>query len=361
MSAPSNISIVRIVSVLVGCVAVLWGAFIVRHILLLAFIAFFFAVGLEPLVQQILGVKFRRGKTKAGLRRKKPRGQGFSRAQAVAVVVVGVLFFVGMFLASLLPTLVSETERLVSEAPGYARELTQRSDTFKELNDTLNITEKLEDLRRDLPNILQRSATTALEILSSIVGAMFNLLTVVVFTIYFMLDLPALLAGVEKLMPATKRERFDELSLVVRERISGYLVGQLTVSLVASGVGLAVLLVLGVPFALPLAMWIAFSALIPMVGSTLGAVPAIIVAFFFDVPKGIGLLIFFVFYQQAENYWIAPRVMRRAVNVSAAGVLISALIGGSLLGIPGALLAIPVAASIKAIAHEVWIPRQDKA
>ena len=118
---------------------------------------------------------------------------------------------------------------------------------------------------------------------------------------------------------------------------------------------------LGVPYALPLAMWVAIADLIPLVGATIGAVPAVIVAFFHSTGTGIGTAIFCLLYQQFENYVVQPRVMRQAVNISAAAVLLSALIGATLLGFVGALLAIPIAASIKVITQEIWLPRQEAA
>jgi predicted PurR-regulated permease PerM len=139
------------------------------------------------------------------------------------------------------------------------------------------------------------------------------------------------------------------------------MLGQLTVSLIAGVSSFVVLSLLGAPYALPLAMWVAISALIPMVGSSLGAIPAVIVAFFDSLGTGIGAAVFFLAYQQVENYVVAPRVMRRAVDISPAAVILAALIGATLLGFVGALLAIPLAASLKVLAQEIWIPRQQAA
>jgi len=180
--------------------------------------------------------------------------------------------------------------------------------------------------------------------------------------VYFLLDLPKLVTGATRLVPPARRDRFGSLAMVVFERISGYMVGQLAVSAIAGLTSLVVLSVLRIPYSLPLAMWVALAALVPMVGSMLGAVPAAIVAFTVSLPVGIGTLLFFVAYQQVENYVVAPRVMRRAVDISPAAVILAALIGATLLGFVGALLAIPVAASIKVFVQEIWVaPREEQA
>jgi predicted PurR-regulated permease PerM len=115
------------------------------------------------------------------------------------------------------------------------------------------------------------------------------------------------------------------------------------------------LLIAGVPFAVPLAMWAGFADLIPQVGSYLGALPAVVIAFLASPTLGLVVLIYFIAYQQFENYWLVPRVMKDAVDLSPAAVIISTLIGGGLLGFAGALLALPVAATLKVVIYDVWI------
>jgi predicted PurR-regulated permease PerM len=110
-----------------------------------------------------------------------------------------------------------------------------------------------------------------------------------------------------------------------------------------------------VPFAAALAMWVAVADLIPTVGATLGAIVAVIVAAFAGLGEAVATTIYFVVYQQAENYVIVPRVMRRAVDLSPAAVIVSVLIGGTLAGFAGALLALPVAAAAKVVVREVWM------
>jgi predicted PurR-regulated permease PerM len=341
-SGPSTSAVVRVIALVVGAALLLYGAFLVRQVLILVVIAMFLAIGLDPIVRGLARIRL-------------------SRRRAVLAVLLGVIAIIGGFLGSVTPVLIRETQNLAGAVPQYARDLSTRNEQFRELDLKYDISTKLREGLNNLPQIVQGSVGGALGVARSIGRALFSILTVGILTIYFLLDLPTLLAGARKLVPRSNRVRYDVYVGHVLERISGYILGQLTVSFIAGVVGTIVLTLFRIPYSLPLGMWIGIAALIPMVGATVGAIPAIIVAFFASVPRGIATLVFFAVYQQVENYVVAPRVMRRAVDISAAAVILAALIGATLLGFVGALLAIPVAATIKVLAHEFWIPRQDAA
>jgi predicted PurR-regulated permease PerM len=137
---------------------------------------------------------------------------------------------------------------------------------------------------------------------------------------------------------------------VVVDKVGAYMVGNLIVSLVAGVTSFAVLMVLGVPYALPLAVAVAITDLIPLVGATIGAVLVTAITFFTsDLWPAVIVAIFFIVYQQLENYLLVPRVMRNTVDISAIAVLLSALVGATVLGVMGALMAIPVAAAVKVV------------
>lgn len=339
---PSTATVVRIVLTVAGVLVLLYGAYLIRAILVLAVIALFLAVGMDPAVRGLARLRLKRG-------------------QAVLVVFLAALLFIGGFIGSVTPPLVREVQELAGNIPSYARELATRSDSFREIDAQYDISGRLRSALDNLPAIAAGSVGGALGVLRGIGRTLFSVVTVTILTIYFMLDLPKLLDGAQKLLPRSRRERFQELRKHVLDRISGYMLGQIMVSLTAGLVSVIVLSILRVPYSLPLGMWVAISALIPMVGATIGAVPAVIVAFLHSVPIGIATLVFFLVYQQVENYVVAPRVMRRAVDISPAAVIMAALIGGTLMGFVGALLAIPTAASLKVLAQELWMPRQDAA
>jgi predicted PurR-regulated permease PerM len=337
---PSNGTVARIVLVVAGLGLVLYGLYLVRQILVLVLVAAFFAVGLDPLVRAL---------GRAGLR----------RGVAVAVVFLAVLLFIGGFVASITPPLVRQTQNLATEIPQFAERLSTRSGRFQDLDRQYDISGRLRKAVNDVPSLAGSSLGGALGVARSVASAIFSVLTVIVLTLYFLLDLPNLIAGAGKLVAKSRRKEMQQHAGKVFERISGYLLGNIGVSVVAGVTTFIALTALRVPYALPLAMWVAIADLIPMVGATLGAIPAVIVAFFGGFWMGIGAVIFFAIYQQVENYYVAPRVMKRAVDISAAAVILAALIGATLLGFVGALLAIPVAASIKVLTQEIWLPRQE--
>ncbi|HEX9256830.1 MAG TPA: AI-2E family transporter, partial [Actinomycetota bacterium] len=151
------------------------------------------------------------------------------------------------------------------------------------------------------------------------------------------------------------RERAEPVIELALVRIGGYVAGNAITSGICALAVTIGLVVLRVPFAIPLGIWAGFADLIPVVGSYAGAIPAIVIAFFVSPMTGLLTAVFFVAYQQFENYGLVPRVMRNAVHLSIAAVIVSTLIGATLAGFAGALLALPVAATIKVIVIEIWL------
>ena len=340
---PSSRTVARITLVVAGVLLLLYGIYLVRQILVLVLVAAFLAIGLDPMVRVI------------------QRGPLRRRGLAVTVVFVGALLLIGGFLAAVTPPLARQTVRLAQQIPDFADRLSDRSTRFGEFDERFQVSDKLRDAIDDLPNQVAGSAGRALGVVSSVGSALISLLTVTVLTIYFLIDLPKLRLGVMKLFPNSRRSDMEEHTEVFTTSIGNYIVGNLATSLIAGVVSFIALSLIGVPYALPLAIWVAIADLIPLVGAMLGAIPAVIVGFFDSLGTGIATTIFFVIYQQFENYVVQPRVMRQAVDISAAAVLLAALVGATLLGFVGALVAIPIAASIKVIVQRTWIARQETA
>ena len=184
---------------------------------------------------------------------------------------------------------------------------------------------------------------------------MFRVLTVVILMVYFMLALPSMRRTATIIFPLDQRRQGERVMDRSIDRIGGYVAGNLITSAVCGATTLIALLLIGVPFAVPLALWAGLADLIPLVGAYVGAAPAIIVAFFVSPVAGIITLVFFIVYQQIENYVLVPRVMKNAVNLSPAAVIVSTLVGGSLAGLAGALLALPVAATVKVLVIDLWL------
>lgn len=339
---PSTTTIVRIVLTVVGVLLFIYAAYRVRSVLILVFVAAFLAVGLDPAVRRLEGLRLKRG-------------------HAVAAIFVMLVAFITAFLWAVVPPLVSQVSSFATDLPDYVEDISNNNDRLSEWVRDNDVPAKLREATKKAPSVIAGSFGSVLGLAGSVVSSLFNVLTVLVLTIYFLLSLSRIREGSLRLVPKSKRKRVQELSDPILEKIGGYIAGQVTVALIAGALSFVYLAITGVPFPVALALWVSIAALIPLVGATLGAVPAVIVAFFNSTPLGIATLIYFLIYQQIENYVLAPRVMKKAVDVSPAAVLLAALIGGSLLGFVGALMAIPAAASIKLLVNEVFVPKVEKA
>ena len=315
-----------------GLLTVALGAFAVwsaRGVLVRVLVAVFFAVSLDPAVRFL-------------------ERHGVRRGWAVMLIFALALAVVTVFLISVIPPLVTQFQSLLSDLPGYVSDLSQRFHGFRVLDRQFDVTAQIRGLASSLPG---RLGSGLLGFTSRLFGALFGALTILVLTIYFMLDMPRLRRGLVRFFPPSRRARSGEIVELVFDKVGDYMIGNLLISVVAGIAAYAALLLLGVPFALPLAILVAFFDLVPMVGATLGAVLCVTVAALaVDVwPAGVLTAVYFTVYQQVENYLVAPRILRSAVDVSASAVLLAGLIGATVLGLIGALMAIPVAAAIKVL------------
>ncbi len=338
---PRTITIMRIVFSVVAALVLVYAAYLVRSILVLVLVAGFLAIGLDPAVRA-----FERFGLKRGL--------------AVAVLFLAILLFIGGFLFAVIPPLVSQVANFAAHLPKYVQDLAKTNPRVERFIIQNNIPDKLRAATSNAPSIIGGSVGTLVGVAGSVIGTVFKVLTVLVLTIYFSMSLQQIRAGTLKLIPRTRRDRVSAMLDPMLEKVGGYVAGNLAISLIAGVLAFAFLAIAGVPFPIALALWVAIADLIPLVGATLGAIPSIVVAFVGSIPLGIATIIYFIVYQQTENYLIAPRVMTRAVDLSPAAVLLSALIGANLLGFVGALMAIPAAASIKLIMEEIVQPAVDR-
>ena len=310
----------------------LYALYTVRAILVRVLIALFIAVSLDPAVRLL---------TRRGMR----------RGLAVTLIFLLAFALAAGFLLSVIPPLVTQFRNLVDDLPGYLTRLQSRSSQFRELNDRYNVSDQLQGLVGTLPT---RLGSGLLGFTSRVFGVVFNGLTVLVFTIYFMADMPRIRTGLVRLFPVERRPRARQVVNLVVDKVGGYMIGNIIISIIAGLASFIAFSVLGVPFAVPLAFVIAICDLIPMIGATLGAVIGVTVALFSTdlLPTTVLVAAFFLAYQQLENYLIAPRVLKTTVELGAAAVLIAGLIGATVLGLVGALMAIPVAAAFNVLLNE---------
>ena len=320
----------------VAVLAAIAAAWAVRSTLLLVLVAAVLAVGLDPPVRRL-------------------QRMHVSRGWAVTLIFLGTVAFLVAFGFLVIPPLVHEVRQLASDIPGYVDQLKTRQGWLGDLETKYHLSTKLREITDRLPSLASQSLGRILGITASVASVIFNLLTIAILTIYFLMSLPQGRRTIEGTFSGEHRVRNVMVFEEAIQRIGGYVSGNIATSIIAGAASYIFLRVLGVPFAAALAMWVGIADLIPTVGATLGALAAVAVAFLGgSTVDGIATVIFFVIYQQVENYVIVPRVMKKAVDLSPAAVIVSVLIGGSLVGFAGALLALPLAAAAKVVVRDVW-------
>ncbi len=325
----------RVTLTVAGALVLLLAAWRVRNILLLVLVAAVFAVGLDP---QVRWLQRRR----------------LSRGWAVTVILllsVGLLVLFGWLV---IPAAVRQTHELVTHTPDYLDRLQHATGFLGTLQQHYDLAQRLKETTTQLPSFALKQVPGVTASAGSIV---FNALTVTVLTIYFLAGLPRGQAAATALL-ARQRQHADRNVRILEEslgRIGGYVSGNLLISVIAGTLAFAVLELLGVPFAAALGFWVAIADLVPSVGAMLGAVLCVIVALFSSGAHGIAVAVYFVVYQRVENYFILPRIMTKAIDLSAPTVIVTLLVGARLAGLEGALIALPIAAAVKVVIREVWL------
>jgi predicted PurR-regulated permease PerM len=301
----------------------------VRELLLRVLVALFLAVSLDPAVRWL-------------------EAHGLRRGVAVGLIFGVLVAILAAFLLSIIPPLAKQVGELVGNLPDYLASLQRRSAQFRELDQRYDLSSRLEGVVAQLPG---RLTGGVLGLTSQVFGALIYFLTVVVFTVYFLLDLPRLRRGVVRVFTVDRRERYGAVVEIMVTKVGDYMIGRLLIAFVGGLVAFVGLEVFHVPYPLPLAILIGLLDLIPLIGHPIGAAVAVVVSVATKGlwPATVLLAVFFVVYQQVENYLIAPRILRHSVDISAVAVLLAALVGATVLGIVGALVAIPVAAAVKVV------------
>jgi predicted PurR-regulated permease PerM len=336
---PSTRTIARVFFTLVLFAGALYLIWVVRDVVVLLFIAVFLAVALGPAVDFFH-------------RRKLPR--------ALSILLVYVLGLLAVFLVGLLvvPPIVNQVEELARKAPQYINDI-RNNKTLREYDDKYKITQKLEEQANKLPSVLGSAVGTLQSVTVGVFSAAVKAIAVLSITFFLLLDGQRLLNFVFGLMRPDREARYRAVAGKIYGAVAGYVAGNLIISVVAGLVTYATLELLGVPFAVPLAVLVGFLDLIPLVGATIGSVFVGIVTLFVDFPTAtIVWVIVTVVYQQAENHVVQPIVYRQTVDVRPLVVIVSILIGAALLGVLGALVAIPVAATVQILLRDWWDRRQ---
>jgi predicted PurR-regulated permease PerM len=322
------------VAVTIGVVELLIRA---RSVLFLLGLAIFLAAGLDPVVNWLTRHRF-------------------PRWAAVLAVIAGLAAIVAAFLAAAIPPLASQTASLVHQIPHYAHTLQSHNSALGRLNLKYHIQERLTRLLTSRGSSLLGGVIGAGALVLSAVSSM---IVVIVMVIYFLAGLPAIKLFAYRLVPHSRRARVILIGDEILAKVGGYVLGNVLTSAIAGAGTFLWMLAFGIPYPVLLGLLVAILDLIPVIGSTIGGVVVSLVALTVSLPVAIATLCFYVGYRLAEDYLIVPRIMGHTVQVPAVVSLVSVLIGGVLLGILGALIAIPAAAAIRLLLDEVAFRRLD--
>ena len=307
--------------------------------LILIVVALFLAAGLNPAVEW-----FQR--------------RGLGRSWAVLAVIAIVLLALAGFVTAIVPVISDQITQITRSAPGWLDQL-QENDRVQQLDDKYDVIAKVRE-KIEQGDLVSNVAGGALGIGLAVISTLLNSFIVVVLMLYFLAGLDPTKSALYRLAPASKRPRVRALGDEIIKGVGGYVSGAFIVALCAGLTSLVFLFAVGLgEYAVALAFVVALLDIIPMIGATIGAVVVTAIAFATDVKTGIACLVFYVVYQQVENYLIYPKVMARSVDIPGSVTVIAALVGAALLGVVGALLAIPTAAAVLMLTRELFIKRQD--
>jgi predicted PurR-regulated permease PerM len=309
----------------------------VRDVLVLIGLALFLAIGLEPVVSVLTRYKF-------------------PRWTAVITVLVAGLTAVGGFLAAAIPPLARQTTQFVTQAPTMVPRLLNRNRLLSQFNERFHLQQRLlQTLNGDASGLVNGLLGAGQVVFSALASA----LILVVLTMYFLTDLPRIRATLYRLVPYSRRPRAILLGDEIFANVGGYVLGNVLISLIAGFLTFTFLVISGVPYPLLLSIFVAILDLVPVIGSTLAGAVVCLVALSVSLPVCLATVGYFLAYRLVEDYLLVPRIIGRVVKVPALVTVVAVLLGGALLGIVGALVAIPAAAALLLLAREVLFPRLD--
>jgi predicted PurR-regulated permease PerM len=324
---------------------------VVRVLVIIAlFVLFVSAVkSLAPLILQLTVAAFVAIAADSLVRALERRGLG--RGQAVGLTMLGMFVVIGVMAAIFVPPVVDQGKSLIDHRQDYITDV-QNSSAYENLDRRLdlgdNISGQVQDKIGDIPNQLGGA-------FGAVVGGVFNGITFLFMVTVLLLSGGGVLKSTLRLLPQLTERMWWSVIRGAYRNIGVYVIGALTIALIAGFSLSVILLILGTPFALPLGLWMLLLDMIPLVGATIGAIPAVAVTFIAEGPvDGFIILGFVIVYQQIENVMIQPRIQGRGASLSALSIFVAVLVGSKLLGIVGALFAVPIA-SVIAIVYNQYI------
>jgi predicted PurR-regulated permease PerM len=312
------------------------------QVFVLIIISLFFAMGLNPAVLFI-------------------ERRGLSRAKAVAATVSLVIGFVGVFIWIAAPLIIDQVNALINNAPQLISDLKSNS-TINELNKTYGIVDTVQDrVESSIKDgkFVIGAFGGVLGVGKAFISGVFSILTILVLTLYFLAALPTVTQDAYRLVPASRRERVAKITDAIIFRVGAFVGGQITISFFASVFIFILGFTLDLPYKSALALVVFVCGLIPLIGHFIGMTIVTLIALTVSPLIAAIALASYIVYVQFENYILTPRVMKRALSIPGLVTIIAALIGTSLLGLIGGILAVPIAAAVLLILDEVVYPKAE--
>jgi predicted PurR-regulated permease PerM len=315
----------------------LWAAWEVRHVLLILYVSALLAIGFSPAVRMIERQKL----VPIGTRR-------LPRWLAILSLYLLFIAIVVLIAITVLPPLIKQARDLAAALPGMIDRFQDVLLERRWIDHKITLREAVKQAP-DATNYVD----TVFSAVGSVLGGLFGFFTILILTFYILIDSDKLLRGFLQVFPPERRTRVASVCREITLKVSAWLMGQLVLASVIGSTAAIGLWLLGIPFFWVLALIAGVGEMIPMVGPLLAALPAIAVAFTVSPISALWVAIYYITQQQLENHILVPKIMERQVGVSAVGIITALLIGGSLLGIMGAILAVPTAAILQVVLQEI--------
>jgi len=320
-----------IVLVCIGLFAAYHMLRAVRTLLVLLLISFFLSIALEP------GVNF--------LNRK-----GWRRGWATGVIFFAFLLVVGLFIGLMVPLVVDQVARFIDNLPGYVDRISEWAGRLGIDFSSERLREALANLEADLGSFAADIAGGIFGVGSALLGTVMQILTVALFTFYMTADGPRLRRAVLSMLPAARQREVLWAIDVAIDRTGGYFYSRALLAGISAALAWAAFTIIGISFPLALALWMGLiSQFVPVLGTYIGGILPLAVALIESPPKALAVLGYVLVYQGIENYLLAPRITARTMELHPAVAFGAAFAGGSLMGVAGALMALPVAATVQAL------------
>lgn len=340
----SNRTILRIMATAAGFVLMVWLVFILRRPLTWIGIAFFLALALNPAVSQ--------------LSKRMPKK---SRGLAASLIMLLVVSFITALGFVLVPPLIDQTQGLFQEIPRRFDELQKGDNVIGGLIRQYDLMPQIRENQEKLLSGLTGAGGGLLKVLGGIFSSILAVFVVISLTLFMLKEGPRWMKIIAELQPPEKRKHREQLALQMYRTVSGYVTGNLITSFISATVSATALTLLGIDFAIPLGVLVGVFGLMPLIGATLGGTIVVLVTLFDSVSSALIMLVVILVYQEIENDFLQPMIYSRTVKISPLTVLVAALLGVTLAGVVGALVAIPTAASIQILIKDFLKSRRSKA